>query len=139
MKLLGIDFGTKRIGLALGDTATKLALPFKTVLNDNEIFENLKKIVATDMIETFVVGRPVSLGGGDSGKTLDEVKDFSAKIKEKIGIPIIFEDERFSSDLADSLSHLYGEKIERDSVAAMAILQSYLDKISDESLLKSEV
>lgn len=128
MKLLGIDFGTKRIGLALGDTDTKLALPFKTITNDGEIFANLKKIVGTDLIETFVVGKPISLSGAEVGETIDAVKDFSAKIKEKTGLPIIFEDERFTSDMADSLMKLYGGKADRDSVAAMIILQSYLDK-----------
>ncbi|MEK7211884.1 MAG: RuvX/YqgF family protein [Patescibacteria group bacterium] len=92
MKLLGIDFGTKRIGLALGDTATRLALPFKTIENNAEVLENLKKIVETDLVETFVVGRPLSLSGGDSGETLDLVKDFSAKLKQKIDLPILFED-----------------------------------------------
>jgi len=132
MKLLGIDFGTKRIGLALGDTDTKLALPFKTILNDGEIFENLKKIVGTDLIETFVVGKPISLSGAEVGDTIDAVKDFSAKIKEKTGLPIIFEDERFTSDMADSLMKLYGGKADRDSVAAMIILQSYLDKFEQQ-------
>ena len=131
MKLLGIDFGTKRIGLALGDTDTKLALPFRTIENDGRVFDNLKKITETDLIESFVVGKPISLSGHDTGDTIDAVKDFSAKIREKTGLPIIFEDERFTSDMADSMMKLYGEKADRDSVAAMIILQSYLDKVDE--------
>ena len=113
----------------MGDTETKLALPFKILENDSQIFDNLKKVVETDLVETFVIGRPISLSGGTSGETLEAVKNFSIKLKEKIELPIIFEDERLSSDMADSLMKLYGKKSDRDAIAAMIILQSYLDKI----------
>jgi putative Holliday junction resolvase len=132
MKLLGIDFGSKRIGLALGDTETRLALPFKTVANDDKILANLKKIIDTDLIESLIIGKPVSLSGAESGETLDAINDFSAKIKEKTGLSVIFEDERFTSDMADSMMKFYGEKSDRDSVAAMIILQSYLDKLNSD-------
>lgn len=132
MKFLGIDFGTKRVGLALGDSETRLALPFKTLANDSAILENIKKIIDSDLIETLVLGKPVSLSGHESGDTIDAVKDFSVKVKEKTGLPIIFEDERFTSDMADSLMKLYGERADRDSVAAMIILQSYLDKYNQD-------
>lgn len=135
MKFLGIDFGTKRVGLALGDSETKLALPFKTLINDSEILESIKKIIDSDLIETLVVGKPISLTGAEAGDTIDAVKDFSAKIKEKTGLPIVFEDERFTSDMADSLMKLYGERADRDSVAAMIILQSYLDKYNSDGTI----
>lgn len=123
MKYLGIDWGEKRIGLALGDSETKIATPFKVVGGIDEII----KIIKDEDINTAVVGVPLKMGGGE--KISDEFIRFIDLLKEKISIPIYKVDERLSSKAADALAGGKKVKAERDAIAAMLILQSYLDKL----------
>ncbi len=129
MKLLGIDYGDRRLGLALADSETKLASPWRVI--DNEI-EALKKIIAEEQIGKVVVGRPQGMSGQTSGQ-LNTVDKFIELLKNNLDIPVETEDERLSTVSANNLikeqSASRRKKGERnDSVAAMVILQSYLDR-----------
>ncbi len=119
---LGIDWGKARIGLALGNIATRMASPFKNVAN----LEELEKVIAEEKIEHLVIGEPVNsqVGGLDP--------DFSAFLKmitDKTKLPISLVDERFSSQAADSLDPNARKEGNRDAIAAMLILQSYFDSL----------
>lgn len=131
MKLLGIDYGTKRIGLAVGDTDSKIASPIKTLSFDESFWSNLKSIVREERIEKIIVGMPKSLGVKRNEETKMEsekgVERFIEKLKN-LKISIETEDERFSTHLANRL--LGNIKKDRDAVAAAVILQSYLDRPS---------
>jgi putative Holliday junction resolvase len=126
IKYLGIDWGEKRIGLALGDSETGIATPFKVVSGVDEII----KIIKSEEINIVVVGKPVSITNYKLQITNKEFNDFIGKLKEKTNIPVKFFDERLSSKAADALSGDKKTKAARDAVAAMIILQSYLDKYS---------
>lgn len=129
MRLLGFDYGTKRIGVALGDTEIKIASPLFT-LNENEEFWNtVKKLISDEEIKEIVVGLPVSLSEktGILGETEKQVMNFVKNLQVKFQITVHIEDERFSTDLATRLVGTKGK--DRDAVAASIILQSYLDKI----------
>lgn len=123
MNYLGIDWGEKRIGLALGDSETKIATPFKVVGGIGEII----KIIKDDKIDVIVVGEPLKMRNVKL-KTQDEFLEFLSSLKKKINIPIKTIDERLTSKAADAL--IGGKKVKapRDAIAAMLILQSYLDK-----------
>ena len=121
-KYLGIDWGEKRIGLALGDSETNIAMPYKTVKNIDEI----RKIIKQENIETIVIGKPLSIANSQFPISR-EFNKFITDFKKYIKIPIKLFDERLSSKAADKLTGGKKAKAGRDELAAMIILQSYLD------------
>ena len=124
MKVLGIDYGEKKVGLSL--SAGSLALPWK-ILNDfksnQELIEEIIKIIKQEKIEIVVVGMPLSLQGKLSAQT-KVVKEFFELFKKNISIPLFAIDERYSSQMAQT--QLAGKN--DDAQAAANILQTYLDK-----------
>ncbi len=128
MKLLGIDYGEKRIGMAIGDDETKIASPVGILENKNKDFVlgGLKEICLEEDVGTIVVGLPLTLSG-ERGPQAEEVLLFVDFLKKNLSAAVETEDERFSSSMVDNLMADSGVK-ERDAVAAMIILQSYLDR-----------
>ena len=121
MNILGIDYGTKYIGLAWTQTGLDVVLPFGKVETGNwklEIGEMTKK----EHVSFMVVGLPVGLNGKENENT-KRVREFAAELKKYIDVPIEFVDERFSSRAADTM----GKGVSRDERAAMIILQTYLE------------
>ena len=123
-KYLGIDWGEKRIGLALGDDETRIATPFKIVKNIQEIMGVVKEYE----IDEIVLGVPFKIIG-DKDSASDEFKSFYNKLKGEISIPIQLIDERLSSRAADSLPGDKKTKASRDSIAAMLILEDYINSL----------
>ena len=121
-KYLGIDWGEKRIGLAQGDSETRMAGPFKVVGGLKEVLEIIKK----EKINFVVIGQPFKMRGIEleMGKSFSEFFD---RLKSKCPVPIFTVDERLSSLAADSLVGTKKTKASRDAIAAMLILQSYFD------------
>ena len=124
MKYLGIDWGEKRIGLALADGETKLATPFKTVADIDELAAAIK----AEEISLVVLGKPYQISDTELPIS-KQFEDFFRELKSKINIPIELIDERLSSKAADALIGDKKTKANRDEIAAMIILQSYLDKL----------
>ena len=121
---LGIDWGEKRIGLALADSETKLATPFKTVENYDEVARE----VESQKVDVVVLGKPYQISDLELPIS-QQFEDFLSKLKNRINIPIELIDERLSSKAADALVGNKKTKASRDEIAAMIILQSYLDII----------
>jgi len=124
MKILGIDYGEKRIGLALGDTESRVAAPWKTVENRDEII----RAVSEEEAGAIVVGMPLTMKG-EEGPQAKEVRRFVEELRKDVRIPIETVDERMTSKLADRFAEAYGHQFDRDAVSAAAILQTYLDRI----------
>jgi len=120
-KYLGIDWGEKRLGLALADGETKLALPFKTVGSLRELLS----IIEEEEINFMVLGYPRKMNGDPADNP--KWQDFVLQLEKKVDCPLIFLDERLSSLAADALFKKNKAKAERDEIAASIILQSYLD------------
>lgn len=120
---LGIDWGEVRIGLALGDDEIKIASPFKVVGSINEIIQ----VIKDEDIDVVILGKPLRMSNADF-RMSNEYNEFIDLLKKKVNIPIKFVDERLSSKAADALVGDKKTKAPRDAVAAMLILQSYLDK-----------
>lgn len=144
MKFLGLDYGTKRIGLAMADDETRLASPLGIIENKSPSFvvEELEKIIKEEEIKKIVVGLPIGLEHerpplpplikGGAEEMLKKVLGFVDYLKSKLDLIIETEDERFSSEQAKSLMVGLGRKrADKDTVAAMIILQSYLDRIKE--------
>lgn len=120
-KYLGIDWGEKRIGLALADEETSLALPFKTVATLNEVLAVIKE----EEIDEIIIGSPKKMSGEVANNPL--WLNFVENLMEKSGKPVFFLDERLSSLAADALGGEKKEVAKRDEIAATIILQDYLD------------
>lgn len=121
---LGIDWGEKRIGLAIGDSLTRLALPLATVSNLVELIEVIKKEGASYL----VVGQPQKMSGEEAN--YQPWHSFITELKEQVKLEIIFQDERLTSLAADALVGRKKEKASQDEIAATLILQSYFDQLS---------
>lgn len=146
MKYLGIDFGSKRVGLSVSDEAGKMAFPYSVVLNNKELLVEMKKIIEKENIEGVVMGESKNFAGGPN-KIMAEIEKFKKVLEEKTKLEIVFEPEFMTSQQAqreirsrrpdtrsdrESRSRLKSrDKNEmHDASAAAIILQSYLDKNS---------
>jgi putative Holliday junction resolvase len=118
---LGIDWGEKRIGLAWGDTETKVATPFKTVHSLREVLD----IIQQEQVELAVLGAPYKYEG--SRELSPEFKEFWQQLEQNSGVEVAVVDERLTSKEADSLPGDKKVKADRDSMAAMLILRQYLE------------
>lgn len=115
----------------MGDDQTRLALPFKTLLNDKNFFYLLKEVCKAEKIERIIVGIPLPLQGKD-GEQVKRARDFKKELKKEIRLPIETIDERFTtreveSRFEDAKKQL--KKADKDAIAAAIILQSYFDKL----------
>ena len=104
-RLIGLDLGSKRIGVSICDEKQLIATPLKTINRNtlNELITELKVIIDENDIKGIVIGNPLNMDGS-SGRSVQSVKDTSKKIEEKINIPICLWDERLSTVGAFNLS-----------------------------------
>jgi putative Holliday junction resolvase len=132
-RLLGIDFGTKRIGLAVSNDEQTISCPLDNYSRRGEQKDAryLIDIVREYRIDGIVVGLPVHMSGEEGGKA-KEARQFGDWVTRTTGCPVAYWDERFTSQLADD--HLMAaamtkkqRKARRDKLASQIILQSYLD------------
>lgn len=129
-RFLGVDYGSKRVGLAISDGLGLTARPLEVVPR-KDIIERVRDIVAEYHVEGLVVGLPTALAGGE-GASAAEARALGSELEKSLDLPVVFVDERFTSKLAESALLESGmkrrDRRERvDKVAAAIILQSYLD------------
>ena len=136
-KVLGIDLGEKRIGLAVSDETRMIAGTHGVMRRKSrrEDFERYAKIIADEHITLIVMGLPITLSG-EEGQRASWVRDYSAELKKYVAIPLVFWDERFSTSQALASLQARGKRGKRarevvDAMAAAFILQDYLDAHSD--------
>ena len=136
-RILAVDFGLKRVGLAVSDQYNKIALPLDLIENNGykELLVHLKTICNDYDIGLIVLGHPV---GFEKEKTniLKRVDDFAELMKKSLEIPVEFEDERYSTIQArkymlEADVRKSRKKTLKDSISATIFLQSYLDIHSD--------
>lgn len=130
-KFLGIDYGDKRIGVAIGFLDNKISLPHKIIENKSDIsvLGELKNIIREEEIGSIIVGIPYSLSSQkQESEQAKKTKDFINFLRTNLeSVDIIEEDERLSTKMAEGLLR-GGMKGHKDDVAAALILQSYLDR-----------
>lgn len=123
IKYLGIDWGEAKIGLAIGDSETKLAMPFGIAKNIDEVLSTAKE----EEVDALVVGKPVSLSGEQDSASSGYLA-FINKLMDS-GLHVSFVDERLTTKEAQVLMRGTGHAGKDDAVAAMLILQSFFDQI----------
>jgi len=122
-KILAIDYGLKRIGLAITDQKQKIVFPYLTLNNDKFVLDELKEICQKENIKKIIIGLPIGLNSQRTKQT-EEVEKFIKSLKRKMKISVIQEDERLTSKMAERFL-----KNNQDEISAMIILQSYLERI----------
>lgn len=128
MKILGIDYGRKNIGLAISDEGESMAFPREVIQNDKDLFNNLERVIKEEEIGKFVVGDP-----GDYD-IKEDVVSFCKKLEENFSLPLYMEKEFMTSMHSSFLTkekpiaRKSKSEDKKDDRAAMIILQRYLDK-----------
>ncbi len=123
MKYLGIDFGEKRVGIALSDEDGQFAFPQVVLVNDSELLKNIMDLCMKNRVETVVMGESRNYQG-EINNIMWKIEGFKKQL-ETIGFKVVFEPEFMTSVQA---SQITGENKMLDASAAALILQSYLEK-----------
>ncbi len=133
MRILGIDHGTKRIGLALSDELGVIAQPLEFILAEpfSGVVKRLQEIIQEKRVELLLVGMPRNMDGSH-GPAAAKAQEFVARLKESVTVPIKTWDERLTSAQANRFlieANVRREKRKEkvDKTAAAILLQSYLD------------
>ena len=134
-RLLGIDPGKKRVGLAISDEDKLVSTPLKTIIkkNNSDLVKEIKEIIGENNIKGIVVGNPINMDGS-KGPSAQSANDFAKYLSNNISIPVTMWDERLSSEAAFNLSSNLdintSKKVEKlDQNAASFILQGAIDYI----------
>jgi len=131
MRLLGIDYGTKKIGLAFGDTDVGVAVPLDVVPNaGDKTIEIFAKKVKSEDIDAIVVGVPLATGGHHGPEQLQRTRAFIQKLQQATAIPVVEEDESYTTAESIRLQREEGSQAEEDALAAMLIVQAYMGRMT---------
>lgn len=123
MRYLGIDYGTKKVGLALSDEGGQFAFPYSILKNNRDLFFEIKKVCDQEKVEAIIVGYSLTQHG-EENDVVEVADTFTEKLGTILGLPIHKQNELFSSAEA----HRYQiKKGDRDDSAAAIILQRFLD------------
>jgi len=123
-RYLGIDYGTKRVGVAISDEALSLAFPKEVIKNDSHLLNKIKQICLDNKIKLVVMGESRNFKG-EANAIMEEINDFKRYLEEVLKLEVVLEPEFLSSFQA---ARVQGEHDKLDASAAAIILQSYLDK-----------
>ncbi len=133
-RILGIDFGLKRIGLALSDPLLTFSYPFITIMNDNSFWNKLKSIIEEKKVTKIILGYPLR-NNRTKFDISDNVLEFKTKLINRFHLEVILWDERYTSEIAKQIVINSGIKKSRrkekgllDKNSAAIILQEYLDE-----------
>ncbi len=132
--ILGVDFGLKRVGLAIGQTLTRQAAEMKTLQNTGDLLAQLQSIIEEWQIRRVVVGWPLKMDGEDQAIT-KKTRQFAEALQQRTGVEIDYVDERLTSrdanqrfiELRQSGLTRQSNKEKIDALAACIILQSWFD------------
>ena len=131
-RVIGIDYGEVRVGIALSDPLKIISKPLLTLTNDENLLENLEKIISEKNVEKIIVGYPIGMKGQKTLQT-EKVDNFILTLKNKFDLNILVVDERLSSVSATNSLIKQGIKTGHnksliDNTSAAIILQEYLDR-----------
>lgn len=130
MRILGLDVGTKRIGISISDALEIIATPVPFILRDNNSAEKIKELCRTNGVKKIIIGLPKHMNG-EIGVQAEDCMEYAKNFEDEF--EIIFEDERLTSKQAEHNLAMIGKKYTRnkglvDTESACIILQQYLDR-----------
>ena len=134
-RLLGIDPGKNRVGIAISDENKVVSTPLKTILkkNNSNFLDEIKEIILENNVKGIIIGHPINMDGS-TGPSAQSAKDFAVYISNNVSIPVSMWDERLSSqgafNLSSNLDINVTKKVDKlDENAASFILQGAIDYI----------
>ncbi len=132
MRFIGLDYGQKRIGIAISDLSNTIASTYTVLINNKNLINELQNIVIKEKITHIVIGLPLHMNG-DKGDKAKLVEEFGNSIKSNLELEIIYEDERLTTVSAERILiegsvRRNKRKSKIDALAATFILQKHLDK-----------
>jgi len=137
VRFIGLDLGSKRIGVSICDERQSIATPFKTInkTNTNELINQLKFIIEENNIGGIIIGNPLNMDGS-LGRSAQSVNDVALNISKSIDLPVILWDERLSTVGAFNISSLLDVNVSKrvktiDQNAAAFILQGAIDFLNN--------
>jgi putative holliday junction resolvase len=130
LKIISLDFGNKKIGLAIADSQIQVAAARDFLVNDNSTLKNIINLVKQENIKKIIIGLPYGLR--QETKQTKLVRKFAKLLQSKITVPVEFVDERFTSKIAKTNLHAANKNSREqknfiDSEAARILLQEYLE------------
>lgn len=125
--ILALDFGSRRIGVAIASLVARLPRPLTTLQTESDYMEGLRQIIADNAVGAMVVGLPRNLDGESTAQTA-AAQEFGHQL-EALGLPVHFQDEALTSRKAEAELELRGKysKAEIDALAATYILEDFLN------------
>ena len=136
-RLIGLDLGSKRIGVSICDEKQLIATPYKTInkSKNNELIKELKNIIQENDIKAIIIGYPLNMDGS-SGSSAQSVNDVSKNIDKEIDVDVCLWDERLSTVGAFNLSSQLDVNVSKrekniDQNAAAFILQGAIDYLNN--------
>lgn len=127
MKLLGIDYGAKRVGIATGDSEGGMAFPHTVLPNDKNLLLAIKEICGKEQVATIVLGESLDYKMKPN-VIMEKITPFKKELEQVTNLPVYFEQEFMTSAAAEQLQ---GKGNMIDASAATLILQTYLDKMKN--------
>jgi putative Holliday junction resolvase len=124
MRYMGVDYGAKRVGIALSDETNAFSLPHSVIHNSKSLVQDIDKIIHENGVTHIILGESKNFKG-EENKIMKDIKVFKEEIENKLNIPVIFEPEFLTSHEAE---HIQGKNDMHDASAAALILKSYLDR-----------
>lgn len=124
-RLLGLDFGQVRIGVALADDEEGFVITKPAIQHGGtaQAFIDIKDVIAQEHVTKVIVGLPLTLRGGDSAQT-QATRAFVLRLRQSLAIPVVLADERLTTQLA----HRLGRRTDDDSAAAALLLTTFLEQ-----------
>lgn len=136
MRLIGLDYGTKTVGVALSDEAQIIAQPYLTIERKHanklrQTYARIEEIIASENVEKIILGLPKNMNNTEGERAI-ATREFKEDLERRTGLPVILVDERLTTIEADRILEDTGvaessRKEHIDKMAAAIILQSYLD------------
>lgn len=136
MRYLGIDYGSKRVGLALSDESGLMAFPYKIISNNTELVDSIHNICGVEEVSAIVLGESTDLSGKPN-KIMGSIEEFKRNLEGELDLPIYFEKEfmttieargRGGKEINDARKVKKEKKESADASAAALILARFLDR-----------
>jgi putative Holliday junction resolvase len=123
MRIIGIDFGERHIGIAVADDRVPVAVPVTVIDASDDPVEDIARAVEEQQAGAVVMGLPLSLSGAE-GLQAAHIREVAGRLSERISVPVHFQDERLTTAQA---GRSRGPRSRQDAIAASILLQAYLD------------
>lgn len=127
MRYMGIDYGTKRVGVALSDENGTMAFPHSVIPNDKKLLDTLEELIDEKEVNAIVIGHSKK-GDGSDNPLQDDIDEFIGEMTLRTGLPIHLEPEQYSTLEA---IRLQGRNDKTDASAAAIIVNSYLTRVKN--------